>query len=216
MTASRWRPSIAPSTPASRSSTRPTCTALTPTKSSSVGPSQTGAIASSSPPSAASFAMPAFRASGGWTAAPRHQEGVRRELAQAQGGRHRSLSASPHRSAHPGRGQRRGPRGARSRRLHEGKVRYVGLSEASADTLRRAHRVHPIASVESEYSLWTPDPEDGVLAACAELGIGFLACSPLGRGFLKAAALTLSADDLARIEAASRGRPSRDSGAPRP
>ena len=68
--------------------------------------------------------------------------------------------------------------------VREGKVRYVGLSEASAETLRRAHRVHPLTSVQTEYSLWTRDPEDGVLAACRELGIGFLAYSPLGRGFL--------------------------------
>jgi aryl-alcohol dehydrogenase-like predicted oxidoreductase len=69
--------------------------------------------------------------------------------------------------------------------VREGKVKHIGLSEVSVATLRRAHAVHPISSVQSEYSLWTRDPEqDGVLAACAELGIGFLAYSPLGRGFL--------------------------------
>jgi aryl-alcohol dehydrogenase-like predicted oxidoreductase len=68
-----------------------------------------------------------------------------------------------------------------------GLVRSVGLSEASASTLRRAHAVHPIASVQTEYSLWTRDPEDDVLATCEELGIGFLAYSPLGRGFLTGA-----------------------------
>jgi aryl-alcohol dehydrogenase-like predicted oxidoreductase len=68
-----------------------------------------------------------------------------------------------------------------------GLVRAVGLSEASASTLRRAHTVHPIASVQTEYSLWTRDPEDDVLATCEELGIGFLAYSPLGRGFLTGA-----------------------------
>jgi aryl-alcohol dehydrogenase-like predicted oxidoreductase len=68
--------------------------------------------------------------------------------------------------------------------VKEGKVRYVGLSEASADTLRRGHAVHPLTSVQTEYSLWTRDPEESVLAACRELGIGFLAYSPLGRGFL--------------------------------
>ncbi len=66
----------------------------------------------------------------------------------------------------------------------EGKVRYLGLSEVSARTLRRAHGVHPITAVQSEYSLWTRDPEEGVLAACRELGIGFVPFSPLGRGFL--------------------------------
>jgi aryl-alcohol dehydrogenase-like predicted oxidoreductase len=65
-----------------------------------------------------------------------------------------------------------------------GKVRYIGLSEASPETLRRAHAVHPISALQSEYSLWTRDPEDGILATCRELGIGFVAYSPLGRGFL--------------------------------
>ena len=68
--------------------------------------------------------------------------------------------------------------------VSEGKVRYLGLSEASAETLRRASRVHPIAAVQTEYSLWSRDPEDEILAACRELGIGFVAYSPLGRGFL--------------------------------
>lgn len=68
--------------------------------------------------------------------------------------------------------------------VKEGKVRYIGLSEASASTLRRAMKVHPITAVQTEYSLWTRDPEDEVLPACRELGIGFVAYSPLGRGFL--------------------------------
>ncbi len=72
-----------------------------------------------------------------------------------------------------------------------GKVRYLGLSEVSASTLRRAHAVHPITAVQSEYSLWTRDPERGVLEACAELGIGFVPFSPLGRGFLTGAVRTL-------------------------
>jgi aryl-alcohol dehydrogenase-like predicted oxidoreductase len=65
-----------------------------------------------------------------------------------------------------------------------GKVRYLGLSEASASTIRRAHKVHPIAAVQTEYSLWSRDPEDEILATTRELGIGFVAYSPLGRGFL--------------------------------
>ena len=65
-----------------------------------------------------------------------------------------------------------------------GKVRAIGLSEVSAETLRRAHQVHPIAAVQSEYSLWTLDPEASVLPACRELGVAFVAYSPLGRGFL--------------------------------
>jgi len=65
-----------------------------------------------------------------------------------------------------------------------GKVRFLGLSEVSPATLRRAHAIHPITAVQSEYSLWTRDPENGILAACRELGVGLVAYSPLGRGFL--------------------------------
>ena len=75
--------------------------------------------------------------------------------------------------------------GAMAQLVKEGKVRYLGLSEASPETLRRAMKVHPIAALQTEYSLWTRDPEDnGVLSTCRELGIGFVAYSPLGRGFL--------------------------------
>jgi len=74
--------------------------------------------------------------------------------------------------------------GAMARLVEQGKVRFLGLSEAGAATLRRAAKVHPIAALQSEYSLWCRDPEDGVLAACRELGIGLVAYSPLGRGFL--------------------------------
>ncbi len=74
--------------------------------------------------------------------------------------------------------------GAMSELVRAGKVRYLGLSEASPATLRRAHAVHPVSALQTEYSLWTRDPEDGVLAACRELGAGFVAYSPLGRGFL--------------------------------
>ena len=74
--------------------------------------------------------------------------------------------------------------GAMGQLVKEGKVRHLGLSEVSPETLRRAHAVHSIAALQSEYSLWTRDPEDGVLAAARKLGIGFVAYSPLGRGFL--------------------------------
>lgn len=74
--------------------------------------------------------------------------------------------------------------GAMSRLVEQGKVRYLGLSEASAETIRRAHAVHPIAALQSEYSLWTRDVEKEILHVCRELGIGFVAYSPLGRGFL--------------------------------
>ncbi len=84
--------------------------------------------------------------------------------------------------------------GAMAELVHAGKVRYLGLSEASADTIRRAHAVHPITAVQSEYSLWTRDPEDQVLATLRELGIGLVAYSPLGRGFLTGKIRSL--DDL--------------------
>ena len=71
-----------------------------------------------------------------------------------------------------------------ARLVGEGKVRYLGLSEASPQTLRRACAVHPIAALQTEYSLWSRDPEDEVLATCRDLGVGFVAYSPLGRGFL--------------------------------
>lgn len=75
--------------------------------------------------------------------------------------------------------------GAMAALVHAGKVRTLGLSEAAPETIRRAHAVHPIAAVQTEYSLWTRDVEDnGVLATCRELGIGFVAYSPLGRGML--------------------------------
>lgn len=74
--------------------------------------------------------------------------------------------------------------GAMAQLVKEGKVRFLGLSEAGAQTIRRAHAVHPISALQSEYSLWTRDPEDEILSVCRELAIGFVAYSPLGRGFL--------------------------------
>ncbi|MGH7880410.1 MAG: aldo/keto reductase, partial [Candidatus Binataceae bacterium] len=74
--------------------------------------------------------------------------------------------------------------GAMARLVEAGKVRYLGMSEAAPATLRRACKIHPIAALQTEYSLWSRDPEDEILAACRELGIGFVAYSPLGRGFL--------------------------------
>jgi aryl-alcohol dehydrogenase-like predicted oxidoreductase len=74
--------------------------------------------------------------------------------------------------------------GAMAELVEEGKVRYLGLSEASPETIRRAHAVHPIAALQTEYSLWTRDPEAEILPTVRELGIGFVAYSPLGRGFL--------------------------------
>jgi aryl-alcohol dehydrogenase-like predicted oxidoreductase len=74
--------------------------------------------------------------------------------------------------------------GAMAELVRDGKVRYLGLSEAAPDTIRRAHAVHPISALQTEYSLWTRDPEEEVLPTVRELGIGFVAYSPLGRGFL--------------------------------
>ena len=85
--------------------------------------------------------------------------------------------------------------GAMAELVAAGKVRHLGLSEASAATIRRAHAVHPITALQSEYSPWTRDPEHGVLDTCRELGIGFVAYSPLGRGFL--AGRFSGPDDLA-------------------
>jgi aryl-alcohol dehydrogenase-like predicted oxidoreductase len=90
--------------------------------------------------------------------------------------------------------------GAMAELVTEGKVRYLGLSEASPNTIKRAARVHPIAALQSEYSLWTRDPEDEVLPTCRELGVGFVAYSPLGRGFLtgKLRQADLAPDDFRR------------------
>lgn len=74
--------------------------------------------------------------------------------------------------------------GAMADLVKEGKIKAIGLSEVSADTLRRAHAVHPVTAIQTEYSLWSRDPEDELLSTCQELGIAFVAYSPLGRGFL--------------------------------
>jgi aryl-alcohol dehydrogenase-like predicted oxidoreductase len=79
--------------------------------------------------------------------------------------------------------------------VQAGKVRYLGLSEAAPQTIRRAHAVHPISALQTEYSLWSRDPEDEILTTVRELGIGFVAYSPLGRGFLTGQ--IKSVDDLA-------------------
>jgi aryl-alcohol dehydrogenase-like predicted oxidoreductase len=85
--------------------------------------------------------------------------------------------------------------GALAELVREGKIRYIGLSEAGPDTLRRANAVHQITALQTEYSLWAREPEDAILPTCRELGIGFVAYAPLGRGFLTGA--IKSVDDLA-------------------
>jgi aryl-alcohol dehydrogenase-like predicted oxidoreductase len=74
--------------------------------------------------------------------------------------------------------------GAMAELVQQGKIKHIGLSEAAPETIRRAHTVHPITAVQTEYSMWTRDPENGVLPTCRELGVGFVSYSPLGRGFL--------------------------------
>jgi aryl-alcohol dehydrogenase-like predicted oxidoreductase len=91
--------------------------------------------------------------------------------------------------------------GEMARLVEEGKVLRLGLSEAAAETIRRAHAVHPITALQTEYSLWSRDPEDGLLDVCRELGIGFVPYSPLGRGFLTGQIKSfddLAADDYRR------------------
>ena len=88
--------------------------------------------------------------------------------------------------------------GAMGELVRNGKVRYLGLSEASARTIRRAHATHPISALQSEYSIWTRDYEDEVIPTLRELGIGFVPFSPLGRGFLSGNLRELAADDMRR------------------
>jgi aryl-alcohol dehydrogenase-like predicted oxidoreductase len=93
--------------------------------------------------------------------------------------------------------------GAMKELVEAGKVRHLGLSEAAPDTIRRAHAVHPITALQTEYSLWTRDPEDAILPTVRELGIGFVAYSPLGRGFLSGQITSI--DDLAEDDFRRRG-----------
>lgn len=92
--------------------------------------------------------------------------------------------------------------GAMAELVKQGKIRYIGLSEASAETIRRAHSVHPITALQSEYSLWNRDPEDKILPTVRELGIGFVPYSPMGRGFLSGQITNpddFAADDFRRM-----------------
>ncbi|MBC5809941.1 MAG: aldo/keto reductase [Candidatus Eremiobacteraeota bacterium] len=99
--------------------------------------------------------------------------------------------------------------GAMAELVEAGKVRYIGLSEAAAQTIRRAHAIHPISALQTEYSLWTRDPEDEIVPTVRELGIGFVAYSPLGRGFLSGAFASpadVPADDYRRASPRFQGK----------
>ena len=110
--------------------------------------------------------------------------------------------------------------GAVAELVAAGKVRHFGLSEAGAGTIRRAHAVHPVTALQSEYSLWTRDPEVEVLPALAELGIGFVPFSPLGKGFLTGtvdATTSFTEKDIrTTIPRFTRGEPAGEPGAGRP
>jgi len=99
--------------------------------------------------------------------------------------------------------------GAMAKLVQQGKIRGIGLSEVNTDTLRKAHSVHPISALQTEYSLWSREPEDGILQTCKELGIAFVAYSPLGRGFLTGQIKTFDdfdADDYRRHSPRFQGR----------
>ncbi|MBD0344332.1 MAG: aldo/keto reductase [Coleofasciculus sp. Co-bin14] len=99
--------------------------------------------------------------------------------------------------------------GAMAQLVQQGKVRYIGISEAAPATIRRAHAIHPITALQTEYSLWSRDPEDEILPTVRELGIGFVAYSPLGRGFLSGSITSpddLAADDYRRYSPRFQGQ----------
>ena len=99
--------------------------------------------------------------------------------------------------------------GAMADLVAAGKIRHIGLSEAAPETIRRANAVHPITAVQSEYSLWTRDPEAGVLSTCRELGIGFVPYSPLGRGFLAGRFASPTSSTRTTSAATARASPAR-------
>ena len=146
------------------------------------------------------------RAASASTATPDYvREACDASLAAARRRPHRPLLPAPRRHATP----IEETVGAMKELVEAGKVRHLGLSEASAETIRRAHAVHPITALQSEYSLWTRDPEDEILPTVRELGIGFVAYSPLGRGFLTGQIQSiddLAEDDFRRRASALPGR----------
>ena len=209
-TPSRSRRSTARWIWASTSSTPPTCTARSPTRGWSAGRSGAGATRCVVATKFGNVRAPRTAASSASTAARSTCAGLRR-LAPAAGRRsHRSLLPAPRRPQRADRGDRR-----RDGRAGRGRARCVTSACPRRRRRRSAapHAVHPIAALQTEYSLWSRDPEDEVLPTCRELGIGFVAYSPLGRGFLTGRFRTL--DDLPRrrlppqLARASRARTSR-------
>ena len=177
------RRSTARSTSASRSSTPPTCTAPSPTSSSSARRSRAAATRSSWPPSSATSATP----TASWVGINGDPDYVRAACdasLQRLGVDHLDLY-------YQHRVDKTVPIeetvGAMAALVEAGKVRHLGLSEAAADTIRRAHATHPITALQSEYSLFTRDLEDDILPVLRELGIGLVPYSPLGRGILTGA-----------------------------
>ena len=190
----RRRPSgrsTAPSTSASPSSTPPTCTAPSPTSGWSARRSPAAATRSCWPPSSATSAARTARCLG-INGRPEYVHRACDASLQRLGVdvidlyyQHRVDTTVPVEDTW----------GALRELVEAGKIRHAGISEAAPETIRRAHAVQPVTAVQTEYSLWTRDPEDdGVLATCAELGIGFVAYSPIGRGFLSGQIRSL--DDL--------------------
>ena len=178
-TRSRSAPSTVPASSASTSSTRPRCTGRSPTRNWSDGRSRPARRVRRRHEVRDPLPPPRRRAPDRRLAREPADRG--RGLAAAARHRpHRHLLPAPRRPRDADRGDGRRHRRARQ----EGKIRHIGLSEAAPETIRRAHATHPITALQSEYSLWTRDPEEEILPLLRELGIGFVAYSPLGRGFL--------------------------------
>ena len=188
-----------------RCSTPPTCTARSRTSSSSAARSPAAATRWCSRRSSASSATRGRRRRGGVDGSPSTCAGAARPRCGASAST-TSTSTTSTASTRRRRSRRRSARWPSSSR--QGKVRYLGLSEAAPETIRRAHAVHPITALQTEYSLWARDAGGRDPADVRELGIGFVPYSPLGRGFLTGATIR-SIDDLARTTSGARTRASR-------
>ena len=180
------------SMPAARSLTPPTCTVRSRTSRSSAPRSPTAATRWCSPRSSGSNAAPTTHGCARSTAGPSTSRARSTHLCNGWASTTSTCTTS---TASTPTCRSRRPWGALADIVAAGKARFLGISEAAPATIRRAHAVHPVTALQTEYSLWSRDPEDEILATVRELGIGFVAYSPLGRGFLTGA--IRSADDLA-------------------